>query len=297
MGTALTDLLQVLISSLGQGSVYALLALGLTLIFRSTTTVNFAHGSLFMLGAFVALELLILGAPYLLAVVGSLIFMAILGWIIDKVAFEPLLKKDHVTQVFATVAVSFIVTGVARYLTVDQRGMPPIFGDAAYIQTSGLAINTQHLAMIASLIIVSLLLGYFFRRTKIGLVIRACTSNLRAADLSGINVKRVFAIMWGLGAALAGLAGILAAPTLLVGPDIGNRPLVIGLAAMALGGFGSIPGALIGGLAMGLLEGFSGFYISTQLGAVAGLVVVLALLIARPNGLMGAKDTRMQVTT
>ncbi|HLT67004.1 MAG TPA: branched-chain amino acid ABC transporter permease [Microbacterium sp.] len=290
----MTDFLQVAISSLGQGSVYALLALGLTLIYRSTTTVNFAHGALFMLGAFIALELMILGVPYLLAVVLAIVIMALLGWGIDKVAFEPLVKKEHVAQVFATIAVSFVITGVVRFFTVDQRGMAPIFGDNAYLRMGELTINTQHLAMIASLVVVSLALGWFFQRTRIGLVIRACTSNLRGADLVGINVKRVFAIMWSLGSALAALAGILVAPTLLVGPDIGNRPLVIGLAAMALGGFGSIPGALIGGLAMGLIEGFSGYYISTQLGAVAGLVVVLAVLVFRPNGLLGMRQTRVQ---
>ncbi|HEY9477861.1 MAG TPA: branched-chain amino acid ABC transporter permease [Microbacteriaceae bacterium] len=296
MGSLFLDLVQVLIAGFGQGSIYALMALGLTLIYRSTTTLNFAQGALFMLGAFLTLELIMAGVPYLLAIGLALVILAVLGLTIDKLAFQPLLKKDHVTQVFATVAISFIIVGAVRFVTVDQRGLPALLGGKGYLEIGGAVINTQYLMMIASLIVVGLLLAYFFQRTRIGLIIRACTDNLRGADLVGINVKRVFAIMWGLGAVLAGLAGILAAPTLLVSPDVGNTPLVIGLVAMALGGFGSIPGAVIGGLLMGLLEQVANFYVSTQLGAVAGFLVVLVLLIVRPNGIMGFRGIRLQVS-
>jgi branched-chain amino acid transport system permease protein len=290
------DLIQVLIAGLGQGSIYALLALGLTLIYRSTTTLNFAHGALFMLGAFVALELITVGVNYALAVVLTLVLMAVLGLVIDKLAFQPLLKKDHVTQVFATVAVSFIVVGAVRFVTVDQRGMPPLLGEG-YLNVGDIVINTQYVMMIVALVVVSLILAFFFQRTRIGLIIRASTTSIRGADLVGINVKRVFGIMWAVGCLLAGLAGILAAPTLLVGPDVGNTPLIVGLVAMTLGGFGSIPGAVLGGLLMGLLEATANFYVSTQLGAVSGFVVVLVLLVVRPEGILGVRDNRLRVSS
>ncbi|HSF26720.1 MAG TPA: branched-chain amino acid ABC transporter permease [Actinomycetes bacterium] len=296
MSNVVLDLIQVLIAGFGQGSIYALLALGLTLIYRSTTTLNFAHGALFMLGAFVALELITAGVNYALAVVLTLVLMAALGLVIDKLAFQPLLKKDHVTQVFATVAVSFIVVGAVRFVTVDQRGMPPILGEG-YLNVGDIVINTQYAMMILALILVSLVLTFFFQRTRIGLIIRASTTSIRGADLVGINVKRVFGIMWAVGCMLAGLAGILAAPTLLVGPDVGNTPLIVGLVAMTLGGFGSIPGAVLGGLLMGLLEATANFYVSTQLGAVSGFVVVLVLLVARPEGILGVRGNRLRVSS
>ena len=254
MSNVVLDLIQVLVAGFGQGSIYALLALGLTLIYRSTTTLNFAHGALFMLGAFVALELITAGVNYALAVVLTLVLMAVLGLVIDKLAFQPLLKKDHVTQVFATVAVSFIVVGAVRFVTVDQRGMPPILGEG-YLNVGDVVINTQYVMMILALIVVSLVLTFFFQRTRIGLIIRASTTSIRGADLVGINVKRVFGIMWAVGCLLAGLAGILAAPTLLVGPDVGNTPLIVGLVAMTLGGFGSIPGRGARGAAHGAARG------------------------------------------
>ena len=296
MSNVVLDLVQVLIAGLGQGSIYALLALGLTLIYRSTTTLNFAHGALFMLGAFVALELITSGVNYALAVVLTLVLMAVLGLVIDKLAFQPLLKKDHVTQVFATVAVSFIVVGAVRFVTVDQRGMPPMLGDG-YLHVGDVVINTQYVMMIVALVVVSMILTFFFQRTRIGLIIRASTTSIRGADLVGINVKRVFGIMWAVGCLLAGLAGILAAPTLLVGPDVGNTPLIVGLVAMTLGGFGSIPGAVLGGLLMGLLEATANFYVSTQLGAVSGFVVVLVLLVVRPEGILGVRDNRLRVSS
>ena len=296
MSTGFADLVQVLVSGLGQGSVYALVALGLTLIYRSTTTLNFAHGALFMLAPFIALALYVRGTPLLFSIVVALLAVAILGWVVDKMAFEPLLEKDHITQVFATVAIGFIITGAVRYVTVDQHAMPPFLGNDAYVDVLGAKVSTQYFVMIAALVLTSLALAYFFLRTQLGLIIRACTGNLRGASLVGINVRRVFGLMWALGALLAGLAGVLAAPTLLVGADIGNRPLIIGLAAMALGGFGSIPGAVLGGLLMGLLEVFGAFYISTQLGDVTGLLVILLLLLVRPTGILGSSETRLRVT-
>ncbi len=280
----MTNFLQVLIAGLGQGSIYAVLALGLTLILRSTTVLNFSHGALYMASAFIALELIRAGVNYALAVLIAIAAVTLLGAVIDLIAFEPLLHKEHVTQVFATVAVSFIIVGIVQYMTVDQRGMPPIL-EAESLHFGELTINPQYLIMIGVLAVAGLTLALFFRYTRTGLIIRASTDNMRGAALVGIKVRQVFLIMWMLGAALAAIAGILAAPTTLVSATMGDTPMITALAAMTLGGFGSIPGSVIGGLVMGLLETGGNFYISTQLGGVAGFAAVFLLLVIRPGGL------------
>ncbi|MPZ52961.1 MAG: hypothetical protein GEU79_09560 [Acidimicrobiia bacterium] len=293
----MTDFIQILISGLGQGSVYALVALGMTLIYRSTSTLNFAHGGLFMLGPFLSLIAIGRGVPVGLALLLSLVIVGVLGVIIDRVAFEPLLNKDHVTQVFATVAVGFILIGAARYFTVDLLPMAPLFSETPYLEMGDAVVGTQYLVMIATLIVVAVVLALFFLRTRVGLIVRATTQNLRGAELSGINVRRVFQLMWGIGAFLAALAGVLAGPTMLVSADMGERPMIIGLAAMVLGGFGKITGAVLGGILLGLLETFSAFYVSTALGDVTGLLIILIVLVLRPAGLLGASDVKVQGTT
>lgn len=292
-----TDFIQVLVSGLGQGSVYALVALGMTLIYRSTTTLNFAHGSLFMLGPFLTIVLAGRGMPSGLALIVAVVVVGALGVVIDRFAFEPLLDKDHVTQVFATVAVGFILIGAARYMTVDLRPMAPLFADTPYTTIGGAVVGTQYLVMIVTLVLVAALLAVFFLRTRVGLIVRATTQNLRGAELAGINVRRVFQLMWGIGAFLAALAGVLAGPTMLVSADMGERPMIIGLAAMVLGGFGKITGAVVGGLLLGLLETFGAFYVSTALGDVTGLLVILVVLVLRPSGLLGADDVKMAGAT
>lgn len=286
----MTNFLQVLIAGLGQGSIYAVLALGLTLILRSTTVLNFSHGALYMASAFIALELIRAGVNYALAVVIAIAAVTLLGAIIDLIAFEPLVHKEHVTQVFATFAVSFIIVGIVQYLTVDQRGMPPILQTES-LHFGELTVNPQYLIMIGVLAVAGLILALFFRYTRTGLIIRASTDNMRGAALVGIKVRNVFLIMWMLGAALAAIAGILAAPTTLVSATMGDTPMITALAAMTLGGFGSIPGSVIGGLLMGLLETGGNFYVSTQLGGVAGFVAVFLLLVIRPGGLQRIRRT------
>jgi branched-chain amino acid transport system permease protein len=283
------DLIQVSVSGLSQGAIYGLMALGLTVIFRSTTVLNFAHGESFVLGAFLTLAALDHAIPYPLAVACALVAVFGVGLAINRVAFQPLLESEHTTQVFATVAISFIIKGVIRYFSVDQRGMPPLLGGGP-VRLAGAVLNPQHLLTAGTLVLVTAVFGFIFLRTRLGRILRASTQNLRGAKLVGINVKRVFAIMWGVGLAVGAIAGILAAPTLLVSPDVGGRPLLLGFAAMALGGFGSFPGAILGGVAIGLFEAFGGFYVSTTLGDLAGFMAILAVLLFRPQGIFGSSE-------
>lgn len=283
------DLIQITISGLSQGAIYGLVALGLTVVYRSTTVLNFAHGEAFMLGAFLTLVCLQAGIPYPAAIALGVAGVFIIGVIIDRIAFEPLLDSEHTTQVFATIAVGFMLKGGVRYFLVDQRGMPPIAG-SNHIRLGSALINPQHLVTALTLIVITFLFGFIFYQTRVGRILRACTQSLRGASLVGINIKGVFKVMWGVGPVLGAIAGILAAPTLLVSPDIGGRPLLLGFAAMALGGFGSFPGAIVGGILLGLIEVSAAFYISTTLGDVAGFLVILIVLLVRPRGIFGSSE-------
>lgn len=281
-------LLPIIVAGLGVGSVYAMVALGLTMIYRSTTVMNFAHGQVFMLSAVIALLLIERGMPYVLAIVCSVAAAFVLGVLIEKVALERLLNADHVVLVFATVAVGFIILGAVRYFSFDQRGMPPLVGGS--IRVGSAVIDPQYLITLGVLAVISGAFAWVFLRTPMGRVARASTQSLRGAGLVGINVQRVFATMWGVGCAVAGLGGILAAPTISVSPDIGARPLILGFAVMALGGFGSFLGAVVGGLILGVVEKLAAFYVSTTLGDAIGFVVILLVLLIRPSGLFGAHD-------
>lgn len=285
----MADFIQIAISGLSQGAVYGLMALGLTVIYRSTTVLNFAHGAFFALGAFLTLFLLEAEVPYILAIVAAVASMFVLGGAVFRIAFRRLLTEEHFTQVFATVAVSFLATGVLRSLSADQRGMPTLFGGSMW-RIGDVAVNPQHLLSVVTLLLVSAIFAWVFLRTRFGRILRASTQNLRGATLVGINVSGVFAVMWGVGSALAALAGILAAPTLLVSADVGVRPFLLGFAAMSLGGFGSFPGAVVGGLLIGLIEVFAGFYVSTTLGNVAGFLIILVVLLLRPQGIFGSGE-------
>ena len=271
-------------SGLSQGAVYGLMALGLTFIYRSTTVLNFAHGESFMLGAFITVATIEEGIPYVPAMLIAIVSVFVAGVLIEKVAFEPLLERDHVTQVFATVAVSFIIKGLVRRVTVDERGVPPLL-DMDFIRVGTAVLNPQHLLTASTLLVVSVFFGYLFLRTGLGRILRASTESLRGAMLVGIDVRRVFAAMWGAGAAVGAISGILAAPTLLFSPDIGGRPLLLGFAAMALGGFGSFVGAVVGGVLLGLIQVAAGFYVSTTLGDLSGFLLIFLVLLVRPQGI------------
>jgi branched-chain amino acid transport system permease protein len=285
----MADFIQIAISGLSQGAVYGLMALGLTVIYRSTTVLNFAHGAFFALGAFATLYLLEFEIPYVLAIALAVALVFVLGIAVFRLAFGRLLTEEHFTQVFATVAVSFIATGILRAFSADQRGMPTLFG-GGMLRVGEVSINPQHLVSVTTLLLVSGAFAWVFLRTRFGRILRASTQNLRGATLVGINVTGVFATMWGIGSGLAALAGILAAPTLLVSADVGVRPFLLGFAAMSLGGFGSFPGAVVGGLLIGLIEVFAGFYISTTLGNAAGFLVILLVLLVRPQGIFGSGE-------
>ena len=282
----MTTFIQSFIAGLSEGSIFALMALGMVLILRATTILNFGHAVNFMAAPVMVLFMTRAGVPLLLASAISLVGVFILGLIIERVTIQPLFNAEHLHQVFATVAVLFIGEGVIRSLVAVPQRIPPLMGDTV-TRVGDVALNPQYLLSIAVLIVFLIALVVVFQRTSTGRVLRATTENVRGASLVGINTKRVFLITWAVAAVLGAVAGLLAAPVYLVSADMGARAANMAFVGMALGGFGSIPGAVLGGLLVGVTNLLASTYISTTLGDGAGFLLILLVLLVRPQGIFG----------
>jgi branched-chain amino acid transport system permease protein len=281
-------------SGLANGAVYALVAVGLVVVYKSTSVVNFAHGEGFMLGGFLAWTLYVgLGLPYAIATVAAVIGAALIGVITERVAFRPLIRSSIVSLVLATTGLSFVLRGVARYLWGGRGSdtpFPPVFGIEP-VQIGDVVLSSQHLIVVAGALVAMLLFLAFFRYTKTGKMMRATADNQRAAALVGVRVERISSITWALGAAMGGVAAVLAAPLTLLYPDMGGPLLIRAFAAALLGGLGSLAGAVVGGLSLGLIENLAGGYIDGSLTDVAPFVLIILVLMIRPRGLFGPRLT------
>lgn len=283
---------QLVVSGLAAGSVYALVALGLVLIYKATDVLNFAQGEFVMLGAYYAITLhVIVGMPYLPAFVLAVVCSAVTGVVIDLVASRPLRDEAVLSIIIATIAVGMILRNVA--LLVWGPGLwpfPPMLPRTP-LGFGGLLITPESLGIGAVALGCMALCALFFRRHRLGKAMRAVAENRRAAALVGISVKRISALAWGLSGGLAGLAGVLLAPLQPASPTMG----VIGVTAFAaaiLGGLESMPGAVLGGFLLGIIQNLVSFYVSPALKDTIAFVILIAVLVVRPAGLLGRQAVR-----
>lgn len=283
----------LLVTGLSNGSLYALVGLGLVVIYKATAVVNFAHGEVFMLGGFLAYTFhVLLGLPYFLALVLALLGSLLVGMLTERCAYRPLMRSSIVSMVLASVGFSFILRGTARYFwggKGDFIPFPPVFTYEP-IMLGELLLTPQSLVTLAGSLVIMGLFAAFFRLTKMGKMMQATAENQRAAALVGIRIARVFAIIWGVGAVVGAAAGVLMAPLTLLYPDMGGMLLIRSFAAAVLGGFGSLPGAVVGGFVVGLVENLAAGYIATSLQDIAPFVVIILVLILRPTGLFGTAN-------
>jgi len=286
-------LAQLIVSGIAVGCVYALIALGMTILFRSTTVVNFCHGEFFMLGAFAVLvPLQTLGWSYGWCLVFSLGLLFLVGMAVERGLMRPLQSAPHISLAMMTVALSYLFKGISRFfygrevvaLPPLMAGDPVFFGDVVLLPQDMLIMGLVLLVVVAFFV--------FFQKTEIGKVVEAASQTPRGAFLSGINVPLLRNLMWGVGAAMGALAGILIAPNTLVYPDMGGHMLVRGFAAMTLGGFGSLPGAVVGGIVLGVFENLAGGYLSSALVDITAYLVIIIVLLIRPQGLLGWRRDR-----
>ena len=288
----MTFFLQLTLSGLMLGAIYALIALSLTIVYRATTIVNFGHGDFVMAGAFVVYVLVIyLGLPYVPAAVLAVIILFCLGVGISRGFIDPIKAGPHIGFAMMSISLGYVLRGGARALWGREVfPMPGVF-DMEPIFFGELVV-TGDVLFIASIVAVFLAVFFLvFYRTTIGTVIQAVYQSERGATLIGVNVLAFHQSMWGVGLAMGALGGILIAPISLLHPDLGASFLIRGFAAMALGGFGSLGGAVVGALLLGLGEQLFGFYINTALIDITAYLVIVAVLVIRPAGLFGKTVT------
>ncbi len=285
------QLLQIIISGVSQGCIYGLIALGFVLIYKATETVNFAQGELMMLGAFCGLALMsFAGFPFWLAVLSAIAAMALFGVALERVVIRPILGQPAFSVVMLTIGIGYVTRGLITMIPTigtETHTLPVPYKDQAW-NVGALVLNVEQMVVIAATALLSVLLYAMFRFTKLGVAMQASSQNQLAAYYMGIPVRRLNGLVWGLAAAVASVAGLLLAPITFVHANMG----FIGLKAFpaaVVGGFGSLPGAIVGGIVIGLVEALSGFYLPEGFKDIAAYVVVLVMLVVRPNGLFGEK--------
>jgi branched-chain amino acid transport system permease protein len=286
----MTAFVQYLISGLAAGSIYAIIALGFVLVFKATDVFNFAQGSLMMMGAFFSLTALsTLGLPLVPAVLLVLLASALVGILMHLLVIRPMLGQPLLTLVMATFAVSLIVKAlIAMSYGATEKSLPTKLPDDVLL-IAGVRVSVLDLITIGVSLACMLGFGLFFRRTSLGLQMRATAENSEAAMLSGIDVNRVFVVTFAIAVALAALGGFLLANVQLVSSSLADLGL-LALPAAVVGGLTSIPGAVTGGLLVGVLQSLGAGYVSASGRDVFVYLVLLLVLLVRPWGLMGTKE-------
>jgi branched-chain amino acid transport system permease protein len=285
-------LLQLVTSGLSQGSIYALVALGMTVLFRATTIVDFGHGELFMAGAFTAYVMVnVVGLSFPLAALAAIAVMFLVGRLIERLLIRPMGDASHTAVAMMTVAFSFLFKGIARWFYGgDVLSMPPVFSYPPIVLGT-VIVTVQDVLITAATLGLVLAFLLFFKFSRLGQMGRAAAASPRGAVLVGIDLPALSGTMWGVSAALGGIAGILVAPISLTYPDMGEDVLLPAFAAMTLGGFGNFAGAILGGLLVGVLQQLAGGYVSSTVITIFPYVVIVAVLLLFPSGLFGSKET------
>lgn len=284
-------MLQVVLSGLALGCIYALIALGFTLVYKATETVNFAQGDFMMLGAMVTVVLTVwLDFPIWAAVILAVVGMTGFGALLERLAIRPVLGQPQFTVIMLTIGLGYILRGGVTMLpTIGTRTNVVAMPYQGQVWTFGsVAISVEQVMIVVMTLILCVGLFVLFRFTKLGIAMQATSQNQIAAYYMGIPVKRLNAIVWGLSIGVATVAGILLAPITFAHANMGFIALKAFPAAI-IGGFGSLPGAVLGGLIIGLVEALAGFYLPEGYKDVAPYVVVLIVLVVRPTGILGER--------
>jgi branched-chain amino acid transport system permease protein len=283
----MAEFLQFCFSGLTVGAVYALVALGFTLIYNASDVINFAQGEFVMLGGMTTVFLAAVGVPIPVAALLAIVVTIAVGLLLYYLAIEPAREASAVALIMITIGASIFFRGAAQVF-FDKRfhSLPHLFGSDP-IRLGGAAILPQSLVVLTGAAVIVLLLWLFVDRTLIGKAVVATASNRLAARLVGIDTRRIVALSFAISAAIGALAGVLVTPITLTSYDVGTLLALKGFAAMMLGGIGSTLGAVVGGLLLGMLEAFGAGYVSSQYKDAIAFLVILGMLLAMPHGLFG----------
>lgn len=283
----MAESLQLLLSGVAVGCIYGLVALGFVLIYKASEVVNFAQGDLMMLGALLAVTFIVtMGFGYWISLLLAVIAMLVIGGAIDAVVVRRIVGYPQFSTVMLTLGIGFVLRSVASIIWgADAKTLDTPFS-AGITQIAGVSISHTYASIILGTVALCVLLYVAFRYTRAGQAMQAASENQLAAYYMGIPVKRYLSLVWAISAAVSACAGVLLAPVTLVDVNMGSIGLKA-FAAAVIGGFGSIPGALLGGVIVGVVEMIAGVKLSAAWRDVSPYVVLLAVLLIRPNGLFG----------
>ncbi|MGI6546689.1 MAG: branched-chain amino acid ABC transporter permease [Fastidiosipilaceae bacterium] len=288
-----------LINGLQTGSIYALIALGYTMVYGIIKLINFAHGDIMMVGAYIALLCISSGIPIVISVLITLAACALLGVVIERVAYKPLRKSSRLSALITAIGVSLLLQNICMLIfSSSAKTFPNLTGNMPAFKLGNNTINIMTLITIVLAVLIMIALHFFVTKSKTGTAMRAVSEDMGAAELMGINVNTTISITFAIGSALAAVAAImycLAYPQ--VTPYMGAMPGIKAFIAAVLGGIGVIPGAMIGGFILGIIEALTKAYIPSGFSALSDAVVfaiLVVVLLVKPSGLMG-KIKRVKV--
>lgn len=287
----MAEFLQFLFSGLTSGSIYALAALGFSIIFNASGVINFAQGEFIMLGGMVSVFLAAAGLALPLAILGAVLVAVVAGVLVDKLAIEPARDAEVVTLIIITIGASILIQGLVQVIFgKGQHALKPFSGDAP-LAIGGASLLPQSLWVMAVSALVVVALWGFFNRTRLGKAMLASSYNRLGAQLVGIDTRRVWLVAFALSGALGAIAGALAAPITMTSYDAGLMLGLKGFVAATLGGLGSGVGAVVGGLLLGFAEAMTAGYISSSYKDAVPFVLILLVLFFLPRGILGARGT------
>lgn len=284
---------QQIVSGLATGSLYALTAVAVVVVFRNTRTINLAQGDFSMIGAFVAITLLkTYGLNYYATLVLCVLAIMALGVVTERLVMRPIADSDWLTLFTATLGVYYILHGVAGWIWGRDTKAFPVTFDPTPVHIFGTVISHGHLINMAWAAAIGIVLYAFFKYTKQGIAMRAVTDDPETAKLMGIPARFIVTLTWAMAGFLAAFTGILIAPIIYVAPDMMDEVLIKGYVAAVFGGLFSIPGAIIGALMIGVAENLAGGYLGSHYKTATAFAMIVVLLTFRPQGLFGIQKRR-----
>ncbi len=287
-----------LVNGISLGSIYAIIALGYTMVYGIAKMLNFAHGDVIMVGAYIIFcGAQYWGLPAPVAVLLAMLVCTVLGMTIEKLAYKPLRQATGLAVLITAIGMSYLLQNTALLIWgANPKVFPsPFSTDALHLFGGELVIKPETLITILANVVIMIALSLFISRTKMGKAMRCVSEDRGAAELMGINVNRTISVTFAIGSALAAIAGLLLCSSYpMLQPTTGSMPGIKAFTAAVFGGIGSIPGAMLGGVLLGIIEILGKAYISTELGDAIVFAVLIVVLLVRPTGLLG-KPVREKV--
>jgi branched-chain amino acid transport system permease protein len=298
----MSQFIQTVATGLSMGSVYAVVALAIVLIYRSTGVMNFAQGEMAMFSTFIGWSMIVyfsawslpLDMNYWLPFFLAVILAALLGAAVERVVLRPVEEAPVLNSVIVTLGLFTLFNSVAiwRYGGIAKPFPSPTFFQGSALSVGPVVISRLNIGVFSMSLLIMLLLYLFLNYTKLGLAMRAAAENRMACRMVGIPANRMLTLGWALAAAVGAMAGMLVAPIVFLSPNMMFATLIFAFAAAVLGGLQSLPGAIVGGLLLGIIQNMAGTYIGSEIDITAAFFVIVLVLLVRPTGLLGRRVIR-----